>query len=228
MSPVTRPVKPGQTTPGAGGLMTGGTLVTVQSSQGAVRGLLGEEGAHITGGYGGWEVTARPRDVAMTTWQGRGPFEMDLPLLLDRFGEDGSVEADCRLLERMAIPVNQKSSPPTVRLIGAVPRAGLRWVVDSIDWGDQLRNIWSGERVRQAVSLHLIEFQAPDLVAPRSKATPQNAKRVKAREGDTLKKIAKRVLGNAKHWKEIRKLNPKFRSPTKKIPKGTSILVPKK
>ena len=138
----------------------------------------------------------------MTTWQGRGPFEMDLPLLLDSFADGGSVEADCRLLDRLGVPKIAASTPPTVSVLGAVPRAALRWVVDSIDWGDALRNISSGERVRQAVSLHLIEFKPPELRAPRSKATPSNARLVVTRRRRTPdRELAKRYLENANRWR---------------------------
>ena len=211
--------------------------VTLNAGQANVRAYLGEEGAKITSGYGGWEVTARPRDVAMTTWQGRGPFEMDLPLLLDALATDGSVESDCRQIERAAVPKNAASTPPVVTVKGAVPRAGLRWVVESIDWGDALRSIWSGERVRQAVSLHLIEYQPPQLRAPRSKATPKNSKIVKAKKKtNTYKELAKVHLENVNRCAEIRKLNPQLlnkkgnpiRSPKTEIPLGTTVLVPKK
>ena len=220
--------KPGQTQPGAAGRMTGGNLVSIQSSTTTVRAYLGEEGARVSGGYGEWDVTERPRDVSMTTWRGRAPFEMELPILLDRFATGDSVEEECRRLERLALPVSSRRSPPTIRLFGAVPRAEQRWVVQSIDWGDQVRALGSGSRMRQYATLHLLEFQPPELVAPRAKATPQNARRYRARKGDTLRKLAKKFLGNANHWKQIRRLNPKYRSPTKKIPKNSVLLIPKK
>jgi hypothetical protein len=45
--------------------------------------LLGEQPPRVTGGVGGWDVTARPRQVGMTTWQGVEPFELELSLLFD-------------------------------------------------------------------------------------------------------------------------------------------------
>ena len=35
--------------------------------------LLGSEPPRLTGGFGGWEITARPQQTGMTTWRARSP-----------------------------------------------------------------------------------------------------------------------------------------------------------
>ena len=51
--------------------------------------LLGETPPHYTNGFGGWELVARPRDIAMTVWRGGEPLAVEFSVMLDtlRYGE---------------------------------------------------------------------------------------------------------------------------------------------
>jgi hypothetical protein len=45
--------------------------------------LLAPDAPKLTGGVGGWETTARPQQVSMTTWSGTDPFELEVQVMLD-------------------------------------------------------------------------------------------------------------------------------------------------
>jgi hypothetical protein len=157
-----------------------------------------------------------------------------------RVKQSQSVEADVRQLEKFAQPTlnkhNQIIGPPIAIKVnggGALPHdidnaSHLRWVIQSIDWGDAL---WddNGDRIRQAATLTLWEWVEPDeigILKPK-KGQPKDKHRViKTQKGDTLKTLAKKYLGSANLWRRFRELNPKFTDPNSKIKQNTSMRVP--
>ena len=109
-------------------------------------------------------------------------------------------------------------TPPPLRIYGAVPRPGLKWVITGIDYTTTpavLRKFSSGERLRQDVTVHLMEYRdETTLVAlPRATATPAPPSKYKVKRGDDLKKIAARRLGKSSRWPDIAKLNKGLRGP---------------
>ena len=150
----------------------GRVRLTAPALRATVTAWMTEESPRITSGYGGWEEVARPRRVALTLWRGRSPYRMTLPLLLDAWDtqRDEDVEADVRVLERMARPAGEGLDPPTVRAEGALPRGSqVEWVVESLEWGESLTR-GDGRRVRQAVTVGLLEKIDDVLVVERSAA----------------------------------------------------------
>jgi hypothetical protein len=205
----------------------------------SVTAWLGVDLPTVTGGYGGWQMVARPRRQALTAWMGHEPFSMDLPLLLDGFVNNFSVEARCSALERMARPPKEGDEPPLVKVIGPVPHADLTWVINSIRWGDALRSS-TGPRVRQFVTLSLVKYIADDRVQLTSAAARARAKAVPSstaggkpvnptapyvvKAGDTLSSIAASILGDYNKWRDIAKLND-IRDP-KSIRVGQKLRMP--
>lgn len=202
----------------------GYVTITSQAPNLTVTCLLGAEGAKVTGGYGGWVDVPRPRRLALTQWDGRSPFEMAVQLVLDAHADDGSVEAQCSALERMALPPRSLAEPPVVRIKGPVPHDDLTWVVNGIDWGAAMRND-AGNRSRQEVTLTLKRYVAEDRLTLRPAAekarekgsgggggtntktkTPAQRTYV-VKSGDTLSEIAARMYGNASQWKKIADAN---------------------
>lgn len=166
--------------------------------------------ANPTGGYGGWELISRPRRKAMTEWTGRDPLSIGLTIMLDGFARGRSVERECRRLERFA--GLGKGQPPTLLVSsgGLIPHdtyhGSYRWVIESLEWGDKIVNE-NELRVRQFADIVLLEFvEDRDLI--RIPAIKRPKKRfVKAKAGDTLRKIAARTksdLKDLKKWNEIR------------------------
>lgn len=194
-----------------------------------VEGWLGEASPNVTGGYARWKIVNRPRRVGLTIFDGRDPFSVIVPMVLDEFRAGGSVEPECSRLERMALPPKPGEQPKIVRLLGdAVPHSELDWVINGIDWGDSIRTKNNGNRLRQEVTLTLLSYQDDDRVRPNKSKSGANSGKyglytVKA--GDTLPKIAAHILGSSKRWKEIAKLN-NIRDP-KRLKVGQKLRVPK-
>lgn len=192
--------------------------------------LRDETPPHKTGGTGGWEVINRRRRKGLTTWRGRDPLSMELPVLFDGwFPEPESVDADCGLLTFIATG-DDFIPPPTVTVDGFLPAYGVTWVIQDIQWGTNVVWINSsyGEkiRVRQDAVIQLLQYVEEDVVKILNKNPKPST--VKAQQGDTLKTIAKRTLGNANKWQKIRDANPGLRDPNANIPPGTTVVIPSK
>lgn len=165
-------------------------------------------------GYGGHPIGARPKKKALTVWEGRQPFQMEVPVLLDLGGE--LVEGLRSTLDRMATSVNAQKPPP-VRIISNrgklpipadIPEAADWWIED-LKWGDEKRRASDGELVRQEVTVTLLErIDDPLLFATSGpKVRTNRAHNYVVKKGDTLHSIAAKELGNTTRWREIGALN---------------------
>lgn len=136
---------------------------------------LGADPPKPTGGYGGWDIVERPRRVGLTQWNGREPIQMDVPIVIDGFKHNDSVEYEITKLERMALPFIKE--PPEVKLIGsAVPHSDLDWVIQDIEWGTDVIRIGNGDRVRQDAVVKLISKVDVDKVKLRAAVKTRNKK----------------------------------------------------
>jgi hypothetical protein len=117
------------------------------------------------------------------------------------------IETALAALEEMA------STPLTVRVIGPVPYWGLRWAITSLEYGDNyLRDVNTGRRMRQELTVHLLEYiRADNLDRLRGSAQPKRVRFYSINRGDDLQKIAHKTLGKASRWQEIAKLNAGMR-----------------
>lgn len=193
--------------------------VDFKASNGAiVRVLRGDGPPKMTGGSGGWNVVTRPRRVGLTQWQGRDPYRMDIPILFDAYREGVSVEPGISRLNNMSMG-HDYNPPPTVLVEGAVPIKGARWVIEDIDWGDEVFWETSSQgqyfRLRQDAVVHLLQYQAEKrLKITMPKSLPNEF--TVPRDGYTLREVAKQMYGNAERWKEIQKANAgEIRDPNK-------------
>jgi hypothetical protein len=187
--------------------------LTTKSPALTVTALRGDAGPVVAGGFGGWQTVPRPRRQALTVWQGRDPFSMTVPLLFDGFKAKRFVDTDVSRLERMALPPVEGKEPPVVTIACAVPHADLPWVIAELELGD---SVWAaGGRLRQAVTVHLLRYMAPDRIRDGSAASRarENAggggsrKVAFVAQGDSLTSIAARDLGDYSRWPEIAALN---------------------
>jgi nucleoid-associated protein YgaU len=153
-----------------------------------------------------------------------------VPVLFDGFAEGRSVEAPIARLERMASPGPRREDPPELVISGPILHPELAWVIDSIEWGEALRDDRDGFRIRQAATVNLLEHGRADqrarlgtvrrrLPGPRRRPRLYTVKR-----GDTLSSIAARELGNASRWREIAALNG-IRDP-RSIKPGQQLVMP--
>jgi nucleoid-associated protein YgaU len=214
------------------GWLTGGRYVTVQawSLQLKFSATLGPEGMKITGGLGEWQEVMIPRDDPYSEWTGRHLYTATLDILFDGWDfKRRSVEPDLKTLDTLAKRIPGTLSPPSLRIWGAIPKWGLPWVITSIDYGDVIRDLHTGNRLRQAATVSLLEYR-PEETVIRTHHVAHKAKppqKVKVKRGDTLKSIAARYLGNSSKWQQIEKANKGLRG--WKIPShfiGKTIKVP--
>jgi len=144
----------------------------------SVTARLAEDRPNIDSGYGGWDEVERPRRSPLTTYKSAPPLHLTLPMLIDEWVEGTSVEDQIDQLERMGQPTSSADEPPQVRVSaigGAVPHTDRTWVVADIAWGDALMND-DGDRVRQQVTMSLIEYVADVYLTELSAANRQRAK----------------------------------------------------
>lgn len=193
-------------------------MVTFRASTGSqVTVLRGDGPPKITSGEGGWDVISRPRRVALTQWTGHDPYRMDIPILFDGWHDRSSVEESISRLNAMAMG-HDFEPPPTLHVDGAVPVKGATWVIEAIDWGDEVYWDLSAQgryfRMRQDAIVHLLQYQAEqrlNIIMP--KTLPNEF--IVPRDGFTLRDVAKAMYGNAKNWKKILRANPDIRDPNK-------------
>lgn len=204
---------------------------------------LGEGTPNVQGG-GGWQVIGRPRRTGLTDWAGRDPLRVIVPFLIDSWSENQGREVELQLrdLEKMAGIATGPDAPPLVRFNtnGVVQydhtsNPKMDWVIEDISWSDALRN-QRGNRVRQAGSITFLRFVRDERLekvrakararrkAGKDKGKHGHKKFYIVRKGDTLAKIAARVLGDASEWHKIARLN-KIRDP-KSIKVGQKLKMP--
>lgn len=227
-------------------------MVRIKSVSGAVGKQqlyrpLGPMKPRVVSGYGGWQVTQRPRDIGLTDWIGREPMRVQFQVLIDSalrdivagrpgraFGDRLSCEKDCRTLEKMAGLTPGSPEPPKVIFDGGrgIPHDAShakrnRWVIEVLEWDEEYdeRNS-DGERTRALATLTMMQYvkdeRIPRLTAAHRRKQKKDKKKgggeraavfgdqeviIRAREGDTLVKIAARHLGNAKLWTRLAKIN---------------------
>lgn len=187
--------------------------------------LLGTEAPKLTGGFGGWSIVGRPRDVGMTIWEGVEPYALTLPLMLDGWAERKSQETALRRLTRVAR--GDDESPPGILRIAGIPLPAKRWVIDGIDFGDPINRVRDGARYRQPLTLTLREYVPPKYLKRRKSPYASSGKTliVKANKGDTPAKIAKRR--GLKSWTVLRDLNRKLiTKANQSLKTGTTVRVP--
>ena len=201
-------------------------LYTFNSSDGTkVVVLRGSEPPRMTGGGGGWQIVQRPRRLGLTQWQGREPYQMDVPVLFDGWADGDDVEADIARLNQMQMGKNS-DPPPTLQIDGAVPVKGIRWVIAGIEWGTNV--IWvSGVngrpvRQRQDAVVKLLQYVKDDRLVISNKSTAP--RRHIYKKGETLRGLAQKYYKDASKWKKIADAN-KIRDP-RNIKPGTSLRIP--
>ncbi|HXH77320.1 hypothetical protein [Nocardioides sp.] len=117
----------------------------------------------------------------MTTWVGTPAQSWTLPVSLDGTktrGIDESVERDVEQLEAWARPAGDTNEPPPLTVTARVGRgrATARWVITSIDLGEQIRND-EDDRVRQDLTLNLLEYVPGQILkGPGAKARAKGKK----------------------------------------------------
>jgi hypothetical protein len=162
--------------------------------------LLGPEGGRASG-YGDWETIPVPRSKPITEWRGTRPYALELDLLFDGYYQHpvkpalpaafigqpnvpwgGAItyattgrwiEGEIDQLQRLATVQKDMTTPPSIRLWGAVHYPAGRYVIQDLTWGDAIRDKNTGRRLRQQVTVSMIEYNQPTEIQklPRGKAS---------------------------------------------------------
>lgn len=146
----------------------------------------------IMSGGARYTVIERPRRKSTVQWAGDDPYRMDVPIMLDGWADEISVEADCAKITQMRQSKGDLVPPVEIYVDGALPVKGAKWVVEDYTWGDNV--IWQvrkgiGFRLRQDITLHLLQSVPITVLQgnrPPSATTPYIVK-----VGDTMASIAK-------------------------------------
>lgn len=177
--------------------------------------LLGSSAARMTDGYGGWEVVDRPKRTGLTNWKGRPPYKMEVPILFDGWQAQVGQEIKISVLTRMALPPGAPNAePPTLRVSGAVPRDDVTWVIEAIDFGDNVIYDMVGGvhvRLRQDAVVRLIEYVKDERIghrnSPATRASGNAGRSTTVKAGETLRQIASREYRDPNKWTAIAAAN---------------------
>jgi hypothetical protein len=192
----------------------------IKSSQGGVvRGLKPDNPAVPSLGYGGHPIGARPKRKALTVYQGRQPFVLEVPMVL--WNKGFSIEADRLALENMATSEAEllTQQPPVVQITASYklpipPALGTdrtaRWWIEDLKWGEEFRHSPDdgGELTFKEVTVSLLEWGGEDVRIANEAGLRNGTYRVK-RPPDTLKSIAAKHEMTVEQFKEA---NPRIRS----------------
>lgn len=167
-----------------------------------VEARLWQDRPNVDSGFGGWDEIERPRRSPLTTFKGSPGLHLTLPLVLDHWTDEASIEATIRDVERLGEATSSDGEPPQLRLSvtgGAIPYADRTWVVEGIDWGDAIMSA-AGDRVRQAFTLSLLEYVTDVYLTERSAAARRRKKSAKSKKkrGAAKKRVVAKRSGRRK------------------------------
>jgi hypothetical protein len=207
---------------------------------------MGDGPAYPTGGLGGWVPVPLVDDVAGVDWEGQDGLTEDLPLLLNAYGSiergDGftppdrndDVEREWNTIKKLGRdPNGDERRPPVFKVYGPTDSPeGKAWVLgaDGITVNPEsiLKRNGSGELLRIEFTLHLLEYIAPEVIKDRKRKKHKRAGvsdnvavggTYTTQKGDTLTRIAARLLNDWKRWDEIGNKNG-LSDPNRVLPAG--------
>lgn len=123
---------------------------------------MGDGPATPTAGYAGWEEVQRIERRALTSFQGLPAFQQDVPIMLDGWSEDRSIERQLEEVEKLGGNV-------VFRAIGPIFHSGSKFVFGGEpEYGEMLRA--SDESLlRVRMTLKLMKYVSPQLVGAKPK-----------------------------------------------------------
>lgn len=185
---------------------------------------LGDGPARVRDGFGGYTAVDRPGNVAITEYTGLAPIKMDVPVLLDGFRKDDSVERDfARVMSLGRSRREPRKRPRPFRVTGPIPFSGRRFVLESTpQTSDEIRG-QNGNLQRVAMVLPLMEFVSSDQIEIGREKLSRSV--YKVRKGDTLRTIAKAVFGDVQFARLIGKENG-IRDVRKELKAGRILKLP--
>lgn len=184
---------------------------------------MGDGPATPTAGFAAREVIQRNQRKGMTAYAGPSPFQQDVPVLLDGYRENRSVE---RTLEQLL----SLGDDAVFKAYGPIHREGIDYVFGEepefgTEPGKEVIRAGDGTLLRQALTLKLMEYVPATVVGhPHHKMGIGQAVPVsyRTKQGDTLIKIAQAVYHDWRRWKEIGQKNG-ISDPHRVLPAGKEL-----
>jgi hypothetical protein len=157
------------------------------------------------------------------------PFMQDVPVFLDGYAKGNSVQGQLDKLMSLG-----GEDGAVFRAFGPIHRSGIRYVYGGEpEFGETIRDN-DGTLLRQRLTLRLMEYVPPDVVRLRRKrkkkkpstgGTSFPGNRYTTKSGDTLVKIAAKLYGDWRRWRQIAQKNG-LRDPNKSLKPGTTLKLP--
>lgn len=171
----------------------------------------GEGVPTVTDGYASIETVTRPLRRGLTRWTGSNPMQLSIPILFDGYRDNRSIEPKIADLEKMAAVDGGEPMHVTIDCTGnIVPHhAEHKWIITGLDFGEAISS-HRGRRLRQAITVQVtavVEAKTEKSIAKRNKGSGNHARRYRVKKGDTLRTIARKVLGTPDRWVDIRRAN---------------------
>lgn len=193
---------------------------------------LGSAPAWQTAGGAVYEEQPRPGAVAMTVYAGDALIKMDVPVLFDSW-RAGKANQRSRIEQLMNLARSTNGNrPPDFQIKGPIINSGMRFQMEPVEWVDTPTPIMNngGAILRQALVLHLIEYQNPDTLRFKRQrfgkgAGLVNPSNIILPRPETLVQVAARVLDDPGRAKALGKANG-IRDIRKTLPKGTTLRLP--
>jgi len=224
--------------------MPDGMLTIVNQVTGEVfTSFLGDGPALVTGGYGGWKVVSRPREIGIVEWEGRDPIAIDIPFLIYFYEEQVSAQPGQQCEEQVArlerlCGVGGHARPPVCVVDGGglvphdntVARGLHLWVIENVSWDRSLEirsAFGNGRRIRCGGNITIRQYLVADSIVKRlnSQSRAVTPKSYVVKKGDTLSKIAVWMYNDSSKWKIIADANGKT-DPRKKLKAGERLKIP--
>lgn len=215
------------------GVVLGFVAIATEDRRQAIVVSLAEDQPTQAGGTSLWNAQERPKRRTIPVYQGEVGYQITVPIVFEGFKEQVSQEDFIRQLEQMSRKRRGEKEPPKVIFDagGAIPHdrtrdKGRRWVIGDLAWGAYEVRPDDADRIRQYVAVRFDEWNEDPILRVGLGESGKKYERYTVKKGDTLKKIAKRKLGNANRWRELARLN-QVRDGNHLI-QGTVLLIPEK
>lgn len=140
-------------------------LVRFRAVDNVALGFVAELDGPVTpDGWGTWSQIERPKKLPLTDFAGVDPLTLEIPILLDRWPEQRSVEPEIKVLE--SILGRHGAARPSVVIVegpgipfGYDRDQSLRFVLGPPSWGDDTRTIGvAGERAYVQLTLTATQY----------------------------------------------------------------------
>lgn len=185
---------------------------------------MGDGPARPVQGLAAWEVIERVEGKGITDRSAVPPFAQEVPILLDGWADDRSVQPQLREIEKLG-----GLGAGIFRAFGPIHRPGIRYVLGAEPSFDgEIRDEDGDRLLRQRMVLTLLEHSPADRLRTRGRIGIGPAIAVggtyTTKQGDTLSSIAAKLYRDASQWRKLGNKND-IHDPFRVLPAGRVLRV---